>query len=228
MKKNIPNFLTLGNLLAGCIGIDQAYMGKLENAAFLIGIGALFDFADGLAARMLKTSSPLGKELDSLADMVTFGVLPAVILLKLAYNGPEPITATYLVFMLPLFAAWRLAKFNIDTRQTDSFLGLPTPAVAIFVASLPFIRSLNPEVARLFINIPGILGTVVVLSLLMVIEIPLFSLKFKKWTWAGNQLRYSFLLIAIALLAFFQQLAIPMVILLYVVMSLAARAISKA
>lgn len=142
IKKNIPNAITCCNLLCGCLAIIQATNGNLLWAAYLVGMAAVFDFFDGFAARLLKVSSPIGKDLDSLADMVTFGVVPGIVMFKMIRLGlrldkegfdliEENPWITYIVFMIPIFSALRLAKFNHDTRQTEAFIGLPTPANAI-------------------------------------------------------------------------------------------------
>ena len=144
MKKHIPNILTLSNLLAGCIGLVYAFNGNLVYASYAIWIAAIFDFLDGFSARMLKVSSPIGKELDSLADMVTFGVLPSVILFQMIGNQPYEYLS-YGAFILALFSALRLAKFNVDTEQTTTFIGMPTPAAAFFVSGLPFWMMALPQ-----------------------------------------------------------------------------------
>ncbi|MDW7693465.1 CDP-diacylglycerol--serine O-phosphatidyltransferase [Flammeovirgaceae bacterium SG7u.111] len=220
MKKQIPNLFTLGNLISGCIGIDMVYHGDLIMAAYMIGIGGLFDFVDGFVARLLKVSSPIGKELDSLADMVTFGVLPSIIIMKLMYNGPEQMPGLYLAFLLAAAAAFRLAKFNIDTRQSDSFLGMPTPAMAIFIGSLPLIQQQNPFVSNLLLSLPSLITMIFVLSILMVVELPLFSLKFKNISLQDNAIRYVFLLASLLLLIFIKFTAIPAIIFLYIALSL--------
>jgi CDP-diacylglycerol--serine O-phosphatidyltransferase len=144
MKKHIPNILTLSNLFAGCIGLVFAFDGNLIYASYAIWIAAIFDFFDGFSARMLNVSSPIGKELDSLADMVTFGVLPSMILYQMIESHPIP-NLGYGAFILALFSALRLAKFNVDTRQSTTFIGMPTPAAAFFVSGLPFWMEQFPQ-----------------------------------------------------------------------------------
>lgn len=228
IKQNIPNFLTCCNLLCGCLAIVQVFEGNLNWAAYLIGIAAIFDFFDGFAARLLGVSSPIGKDLDSLADMVTFGVVPGVIMYKLIFllylNAnisvsfeliEKKLYLCYFAFLIPIFSAIRLAKFNNDTRQTESFIGLPTPANAIFIASLILIPA---EYTERFT--PGILCLLsLTLSLLLVAPIPLFALKFKSFGWKGNEIRFVFLLLSLGLLIGLQFLGIPLIIILYIVLS---------
>ncbi|MEO1049603.1 MAG: CDP-diacylglycerol--serine O-phosphatidyltransferase [Bacteroidota bacterium] len=215
MKKHIPNTLTLTNLLCGCIGIVFALKGDLLTASYLIGIALVCDFLDGFTARLLKVHSEIGKQLDSLADMVTFGVLPSFILFYLwqqnaTWHWP------YLSFLIPVCSALRLAKFNIATDQSDSFKGLPTPATAIFIGSLVF---LTDEWAGLVHNEISLALISVGLSLLMVSNLRLIALKFKRFAWSGNEVK--FILIAISiLLAFLLGLSsAPLIILAYVILS---------
>ncbi len=219
LVKNIPNFITTGNLVSGLVGIDLAYDGHLAAAALMIVLGNLLDFADGLVARLLKTSSELGGELDSLADLVTFGVLPGVILLKMLYNGPEPMPVTWLVFLVPVCAAWRLAKFNIDTRQTDFFLGVPTPLNALVIGSLPLIQQFHPELAPLIEQPVVLLGIALLLSVLMVVELPLLSFKIKNFGWQENSIRYTFVALSALLFVMLQTRAMPLIFALYLLLS---------
>jgi CDP-diacylglycerol--serine O-phosphatidyltransferase len=230
VKKHIPNFLTCCNLLCGCIGIVQAFNGNLYIAAYLTGIAAIFDFLDGMMARVLKAYSDIGKELDSLADMVTFGVLPSVIIFKLmetAYGYGEGfclgnlcITPPYIAFLIAVFSALRLAKFNVDTRQSDSFIGVPTPANAIFMNSLPLVMLQMPELQDMVLNMNTLVFTTLLFSFLLVSPLPLFSLKMKNFTFEDNKIRYTFLAIALALIIAFSYIAIPLIILLYIVLSI--------
>ena len=244
MKKHLPNALTCLNLLCGCValtfilGMDPAqiegggpwYMFSpaiwqpLVQAAYLIGIAAVADFLDGLVARALHVSSPIGKDLDSLADMVSFGVVPGAILFKLLQQVLPmhglPVGLAYLAFTVSIFSALRLAKFNNDTRQSDSFIGLPTPACTLVVASLPLILTYDSfGVTALILNPWVLLGLTVLLSGLLVAEIPLFALKFKNLTWQDNSLRFVFLLLSVALLIGLQSAAVPLIVLLYVLLS---------
>lgn len=216
----IPNLMTLGNLLCGCLGILSVFKQDLIGASFFIGIALLLDFGDGFVARLLHSASPIGKELDSLADVVSFGVLPAFILHNQLVN--YELTngwVAYIAFSIALFSALRLAKFNVDTRQTDTFIGVPTPANAMVIASLPLIRVYQPSTAD-FINPGLIIGYILIMNYLLIAELPLFALKFKQFTWSANRYVYSFLILSVLLLVFFQFVAIPLIILLYVAMSL--------
>lgn len=237
MTKHIPNFLTLLNVLAGCIATVFAAYNQLEYAALFVFIGVVFDFLDGFAARMLKAYSELGLQLDSLADMVTSGLVPGMIMFQLLRMATsEGWTEPHLVnfdgslgswlpfagFVLTMASAYRLAKFNIDTEQTDSFMGLPTPANALFVIALPLILLYqNNEVLSGLIHNPWFLiGVVLANSWLMNARIPLFSLKFKTWGFAGNEVRYIFLALCLVGLLTMKFMAIPAIIVLYVLLSL--------
>ncbi len=190
-------------------------------AAFLIWIAALLDFFDGFFARLLKAYSPMGKELDSLADMVSFGVLPAMILFVLIENSTESLFLPYLALLVAAFSALRLANFNIDTRQTENFIGLPTPANAIFISSFPFIISEeNNFLNHLLLNEWFLVSIAIVFSLLLVAELPLFSLKFKSYKWSENKIRFSFIILSVILLVFLQFIAIPIIIVVYIIISL--------
>jgi CDP-diacylglycerol--serine O-phosphatidyltransferase len=253
IKKHIPNTITLGNLLCGCLAIIKTFEGDLVLAAYFVGIALVLDFFDGFTARLLKVASPIGKDLDSLADMVTFGVVPGLLvfqLFKLAipiqnFHGcagcetPGYYSASsglesylpYLGLLIPIFSCIRLAKFNNDTRQSDSFIGLPTPANAMVVCSLPLIiqygegldgSSYPTTEAGLIYQYWFLIALSVVMSLLLVTEIPLFALKFKGFSWADgqNRLRFIFLGLAVILLLTLHFVAIPLVILLYILLSI--------
>jgi CDP-diacylglycerol--serine O-phosphatidyltransferase len=227
IKKYIPNIITCGNLFCGCVAIVNAFDSNLIFAAYLVGIAAVLDFLDGFAARLLKVHSEIGKQLDSLADMVTFGLVPGIILfLMLSKNiGALPHELIYIAFLIPIFSALRLAKFNVDTRQSDSFIGVPTPASSILVGSLPLIVQFQPQIGNFaiaeFIQNPTFLiSLTVILSYLMVAELPLFALKFKNFSWGDNQLRFGFLIISALLLILFKFIAIPFIIFLYVLLSI--------
>lgn len=220
LLKHIPNALTCLNLVCGCVGIVFVLEGHAIPAAYFVWAACLFDFFDGFAARLLKVSSPIGKELDSLADMVSFGVLPSALMFTFIKGETEIYWLPYLAFVIAVFSALRLAKFNIDERQTTAFIGLPTPANALFLTALPFL----PPPLWAFIQQPLILLAIcVVFSFLLVSEIELFALKFKNFGWAGNELRFTFLALAVLLLFGFQQAALPLVILTYIVASLTQR-----
>jgi CDP-diacylglycerol--serine O-phosphatidyltransferase len=224
MKRNLPNAVTCLNLLCGCLALTNIFAGHLETGAWFVAAAALADFFDGLLARALRVSSAIGKDLDSLADMVSFGVVPGAMLFKLlAADGPATPLGQYLPyagFMVTIFSALRLAKFNNDTRQTTSFIGLPTPACTLVVASLPLILSYDTFGLRAVILNPIVLvGLTVLLSGLLVAELPLFALKFKSLRWADNRRRFIFMLLAAGLLLGLQAAAVPLVVLLYVLLS---------
>jgi CDP-diacylglycerol--serine O-phosphatidyltransferase len=227
IKKHIPNALTCGNLICGCFGIINVFNGDLITASMLIGFALIFDWLDGFIARLLHVSSPIGKELDSLADMVTFGVLPAFMMLNLLENSCSGHCTTgllgfhkpYIALSLAVFSALRLAKFNIDTRQSISFIGVPTPANGMVVASLPLIVAYQPEYQALVMNYNGLMVYTIIMSYLLVAEIPLFALKFKNFTWKDNQLKYVFLIFSVLLLIVMKFVAVPIIIVLYIILS---------
>lgn len=231
MLKHLANFLTCCNLLCGCFGIVQAFENNLTGAAYFIWIGGIFDFFDGFAARLFKGNSELGKQLDSLADVVTFGVLPGVImfgLLKQSFSAgntnSEFITYVhYIAFLIPVFSALRLAKFNIDTRQSEDFIGLNTPANAFFFSSFPFILlSENSFLLPIFSNQYVIIGLIILFSGLLISEIRIFGFKFKDYSFSNNKnkTRYFFLLASILLIITFKFSALPLIIILYITLSL--------
>jgi CDP-diacylglycerol---serine O-phosphatidyltransferase len=233
IKSNVPNFITCLNLFSGSLGIVAAMEDNLTLASAFVAMAALFDFLDGMAARILHVKSAIGKELDSLADVISFGLLPGVImmqLMKASVNLPGQGSSflnpfIYVAFIIPVFSAIRLAKFNLDPRQTDSFLGLPVPANAIFIASFPliFLYSGHQSVKDLISNYYVLAVITLLFSSLLLSEIPLFSLKFKNLTWKDNQLRITFLLISLIALFLLNFTAIPLIILLYIAMSLTFR-----
>jgi CDP-diacylglycerol--serine O-phosphatidyltransferase len=231
IKKHIPNFLTCCNLLCGCLGIFALSLHaeiSLNFAAYFIFAACVFDFLDGFVARLLHVSSPIGKELDSLADMVTFGVLPSFIILDMLTHTLDHTEETFFIFLpvvaflIAIFSALRLAKFNIDTRQSDSFLGVPTPANAILIASLPLIvhHSENLMILEIIINPVTLIGLTVIMSILLVTPIPLFALKFRDFKWSNNKIRYVFLGVSILLLTTLNFLSIPIIIFLYIILSI--------
>ncbi|RXF71083.1 CDP-alcohol phosphatidyltransferase family protein [Arcticibacter tournemirensis] len=224
MKKHIPNAITCFNLFSGCVGIAFAFNNNLIYAGYAIIIAALFDFADGLIARALSVYSILGKELDSLADVISFGLLPSVIVYQLFLAAPQlgelSIYLNYSAFMITIFSALRLAKFNIDARQTDHFIGLPTPANALLVASLPMIISEAGSFWSSYILNPYFLFIFSIgMGFLLVMEVPLISLKFKSFALNENVLRYILLFSAALLIVLFKFVAVPFIIFIYIVLS---------
>ncbi len=241
MIKHIPNIITSLNLFCGCIALLFAVSGDLIAAAFFVFAGMLFDFFDGFAARLLKVESKMGLELDSLADMVTFGVVPGIIMVQLisiSLTGENidiinmiaiPGLSTNLEVYLPLLglliilaSAYRLAKFNIDTRQTDSFIGLPTPANTLLIISLPLIFEYqNTDFIKPLVFNEWVLIIITIISaILLNVELPLFSLKFKSWDFRSNRTRYVFLMLSLLLLLVLKFIAIPIIIILYILLSM--------
>jgi len=218
--------MTCGNLLCGCLGIMQVFEGNLLMASYLIFIAGVLDFLDGFVARAMNSSSPIGKELDSLADMVTFGVLPAFMVMKLFLMSDSTLGGDYYKYIpliLAIFSALRLAKFNVDTRQSDSFIGVPTPANALVVASFPLILEYNPDYAHFILNPVNLIAYSLIMSLLLIAELPLLAFKFKSFAWADNQIKYIFLGISVLLLILLKFVAIPLVVLLYILFSVVNR-----
>lgn len=225
IKKHIPNTITCCNLISGCVATAFAFGGQLDIALLFIVIGAVFDFFDGMSARLLKVSSAIGKELDSLADDVTFGVAPAtMVFFELGvmdyptWLEPARHILPFFAYIMAAFSALRLAKFNLDERQAMGFIGLPTPANALFwggltVGAVNFIES-SPYMVL------GVLVMVIISSLLMVSEVPMFALKFKHWGWKGNELKYIFIITCIPLLLIFRISALAIIIAWYVILSI--------
>jgi CDP-diacylglycerol--serine O-phosphatidyltransferase len=200
----------------------------LENrawpAAYFVWLAGAFDFFDGFAARILKVSSPIGKELDSLADMVSFGLLPSVVMYKLLLAANAPGYLPYAAFSIAVFSALRLAIFNIDETQRDSFRGVPTPANALFISALPLLTGV---VAVYLQEYWIVIALTAMLSWLLVSNIELFALKFKDFTWQNNKVRFTFLIVSVLLLVVLQIAAIPAIILLYIALSLGVKALAK-
>lgn len=232
ITRNIPNAITCCNLLSGCVATAFAFMGEQRLALLFIIIGAVFDFFDGMTARLLHVSSPIGKELDSLADEVTFGMAPATMVFTLLFQLPYPTTMAhlhgclpYVAFLIVAFSALRLAKFNLDERQTTSFIGLPTPANALFWGAL--IVGLGDRLSHLSYALFLILALIVLSCWLLVAELPLFALKFKQWGWRGNEVKYVFLTSCVPILAFLGVGGLSVVITWYVLLSLFANSRSR-
>lgn len=225
IKKHIPNTLTCCNLISGCVATVFALSGQISIAFLFIIIGAVFDFFDGMSARMLGVSSPIGKELDSLADDVTFGVAPATMVFYVlgvldypAFLEPLRPVLPFFAYIMAAFSALRLAKFNLDKRQAMGFIGLPTPANALFWGSFLLGAASLLESSPYMIFV--VLALVLLCSYVMVAEIPMFALKFKHWGWHGNELRYTFLLTCIPLLLIFRMSAFAIIIAWYVILSI--------
>lgn len=224
MKKHIPNSITCCNLISGCIATGFAFAGNIKVALLLIIIGAVFDFFDGMLARLLNVSSPIGKELDSLADVITFGLAPSTIIFSQLHvmSYPtflEPLRdyLPYAAFIMAAFSALRLAKFNLDERQALGFIGLPTPANALFWGSL--LVGVGEKLETRPWALYFILAGVLISSWLLVSEIPMFALKFKHWSFKGNEVKYLFLITCCPLVAIFGISAFAIIIAWYVILS---------
>ena len=230
IKKHIPNLFTFGNLLCGTLAAMAAVNEVYEAVWLLVVIGVVLDFFDGFVARMLHVQGELGKQLDSLADVVTSGVVPGLLMYKFYEDmlnlrddfSNVLILLAFSSFLITLSSAYRLAKFNIDTRQSESFIGLPTPAMSLFVVSLPMIYS-NTDfffVKELISNNYFLASLTLVLSYLMHARLPLFSLKFKNYSLKNNAFKYVLIVISLLLIVTIHYLAIPIIILVYIVLSI--------
>ena len=225
MRKFIPNLITLLNLSAGCIGVVFAFTTDLRMVSVMIFISLVFDYMDGMAARLLNARSAIGKELDSLADLISFGLLPALIANRLLHPS-EYTSWAYMAFLITVFSAYRLAKFNTDDRQTESFIGLPTPANALFWSSFPLIimsesTAFVPGIMSDLMADPiVIIACIFVFSYLLIAELPLFSLKFKNMSWKENKDRFIFLILTLILILILGYYALPFIILLYLLISI--------
>ncbi len=237
IRKHIPNFITCLNVVSGSVAVILAVKGQLSIAVIFIFAAAIFDFLDGMAARLLKAYSPIGKELDSLADMISFGLAPGMLMMVMleyslfGINVRADSFASISVWeiicissslLIPVASALRLAKFNVDTRQTNSFIGLPTPANAIFIAALALIIEFGKyEIIDNFILQPLVLVVISIgMSLLLVSEIPMFSLKFKTLKWIDNKVRFIFLGISFALILSLSIYGIAASILIFILISI--------
>ena len=222
--RNIPNSITCCNLISGCIATYNAFLGDIRMALLWIIVGAVFDFFDGMSARLLKVSSPIGKELDSLADDITFGFAPSAIIFYelsiMEYPSELLMLKPYLpyfAFVMAAYSALRLAKFNLDERQSLGFIGLPTPANALFWGAL-FVGAQNFMESTAYM-LPVVLLMICVSCWLLIAEVPMFALKFKQWGWKGNEVKYIFLISCLPLLMIFGITAFSLIIAWYVVLS---------
>ena len=222
--RNIPNSITCCNLISGCIATYNAFLGDIRMALLWIIVGAVFDFFDGMSARLLKVSSPIGKELDSLADDITFGFAPSSIIFYelsiMEYPSELLMLKPYLpyfAFVMAAYSALRLAKFNLDERQSLGFIGLPTPANALFWGAL-FVGAQNFMESTAYMLLVVLL-MICVSCWLLIAEVPMFALKFKQWGWKGNEVKYIFLISCLPLLMIFGITAFSVIIAWYVVLS---------
>jgi CDP-diacylglycerol---serine O-phosphatidyltransferase len=243
MIKNIPNYFTLLNLVCGCLSIilimqpdllvNQFSNGALTNgparyAVMLIFVAGIIDFLDGFVARMMKVSSEMGKQLDSLCDAVTFGVAPALMMFRLIQlsdtSASNEILAALPALLIACCAVWRLAKFNIDARQSTTFFGVPTPITAMVVASLVLVVFTNEWNLRdVLLNQWVLYAVTLVLSIMMVADVPIMSLKFKDYSFKNNQPKFILVGLSIVLLIFFRWAAVPLIYICYVALSLLLR-----
>lgn len=237
MKKHIPNTLTCLNVFSGSIASVMAFEGNYLCAVIWVMMGAIFDFFDGFSARLLKAYSPIGKDLDSLADMITFGLAPALIVFRflsdispLALNGGESNALTetipFISFILVVFSALRLAKFNNDTRQSTSFIGLNTPSNAIFWMSLCYSLNISSQSVQIVSFYP-IIALIFIMSFLLISEIPMFSLKIKNLKWKGNECRYILLALSIISVSLFGFLGMTLAITFYIILATIDSKINK-
>ena len=225
-KNNIPNIVTCCSLISGCIACIMALRGNLPMSTLWIVIASVFDFGDGFAARSLHAYSLMGKELDSLSDMVSFGVAPGMIVywlleqacMKVPALGEAAAYVPYMALVIPVFSGLRLAKFNIDERQTTSFIGMPVPAHALFWASIGYAFDSAVPVDSLGFVV-GTIVAAILFSFLLVSEVPMFSLKVKSLVWKGNELRYILIAGAVVFVALFGVLGIAGTIILYIILS---------
>ena len=224
ITRNIPNTITCCNLISGCIATLSAFMGEIHMALLWIIIGAIFDFFDGMSARLLHVSSPVGKELDSLADDRTFGMARAAmvfyemgIMEYPAFLAPVQPYMPFVAFLIAAFSALRLAKFNLDERQAMGFIGLPTPANALFWGAL--LVGAGDFIENTTWMVPVVIVMILLSCCLLVSEIPMFALKFKHWGWKGNEVKYLFLITCVPLLIVFGVTAFAIIIAWYVLLS---------
>lgn len=227
IKKHIPNLITLINLFCGCIAVVFVSQHDYLMAFYMVCLGIFFDFFDGFFARLFKVSSPLGLQLDSLADMVTSGVVPGYVMYSMFVNSAHQLGTSpaipFLGFIVTLGSCYRLANFNIDTRQTDSFIGLPTPANALFIISLQVVLDMYAESSLFVLEVLTNQWVLLIITLfsayILNAEIPLFALKIKKFTLKDNVLQIVFLLMSLLLVVGLQYMAIPLIIIFYVLLS---------
>lgn len=224
LMQHFPNMLTLGNLVCGCLGIIYAFQYPPYAPAYFIWAASVFDFFDGFAARSMNTSASFGKQLDSLADMISFGVLPAMTMYTWMNAVAPNHWIAYSSISIAAFSALRLAKFNLDENQKDAFIGLPTPANALLITGLVFI---NPSTNIFFSNIYLLVAFTAFSSLILIAPIHLFALKFKNFTWADNKLRFTFIALSVLLLGLKQEESISFIVLLYIILSLAGSGFVK-
>lgn len=232
MTKHIPNTITILNLFCGCVAVIQLFEKHYDWAFFFVALGIFFDFFDGMAARIFNAASPLGLQLDSLADMVTSGVTPGLTLFFMLQNSsgmPADSVIPYLGFLPTLGSCYRLANFNIDTRQTDSFIGMPTPGNALFIVSLPVVLASTTSLIaiELLTNHFFLIVLAALSAFLLNAPIPLFSLKFKSFRLSKMKFQLVLVLFSVLSLVVLQVAAVPLIIFLYVVLSMLKNATER-
>jgi len=233
IKAQIPNVFTMLNLFSGCVALVMVSYSDFESAFFFVCLGIFFDFFDGFFARKFNVAGPLGVQLDSLADMVTSGVVPGYVMYNMLLSGNKVFGdigfLSYLAFIITLGACYRLAKFNIDTRQSDSFIGLPTPANALFITSLPILPLVLHDNFGIDFSFNKLIliGITLWSAYIMNAEIPLFSLKIKNFSFDKYKLQIFFLIVSVVLLVLLEILAVPLIILIYVLLSIINNAVTK-
>jgi len=247
MKKHIPNFITSLNLLCGCIALFFVFNNEFVEAAIFVSLGIFFDFFDGFFARLFRVESKVGMEFDSLADVVTSGVVPGMVMMQLLseslfgmpytveffkshdWQSSIEIYLPFIGLFIVIAAAYRLAKFNVDTRQTDQFIGMPTPAVSIATLSIPLIIifQYSEVIEKILLSPFFLIGFTLVVSILMNIELHLFALKFKNWSWSDNKVRYVFLILSAISLVLLKFIAIPLILVIYIGLSIVSNVVVK-
>ena len=213
-----PNALTCVNLAFGAFAIIEIFEGRLEYVIYYTILSGVADFFDGFAARMLKSASNIGKDLDSLADMVSFGIVPSLVMYQLLQISAPDTPWKYLAILIAVMSGLRLAKFNNDERQSDQFFGLPTPANAFLIVSLAYMTGVG-----IWIDIIGnwqiLVGITLVTSFMLVADIPMLAFKFSQFGWKGNKVKYTFLLMSLILAALLKIVAVPLIIIMYIMLS---------
>ena len=217
MKKHIPNIITSLNLFSGCIAILMILKGDFQSALYCVIASGIFDFFDGMVARLLHVKSLIGKELDSLADVISFGLVPGMVMFSLLSKMDTYQFVPYLGFLITVFSALRLAKFNIDERQTSDFIGVNTPMNTFLVMSVPFLVERYPEYIN---NLYVLISLILITSILLVSEIKLFSMKLSSLKWKDNKFKYAFLILSVILLITLKVLAIPVIFVFYIIFSI--------
>ncbi len=223
--RHLPNLLTSANLFIGCLALIEIFEGRLENVIYYVLASGLMDFLDGFAARLTKSSSNIGKDLDSLADMVSFSVVPAFLMFQMSKAIDPTSPLIYVTLFVAVFSALRLAKFNNDTRQTDHFHGLPVPANAFFICALPVLVEAS-FLTSLLTNLYFLVALSLVMSLLLVSDFKLIALKFKGYRWKGNESKYVLIVLSAVAIATYQIIALPFIIIFYVLLSIITNILS--